>query len=67
MYKVLEKEILPAFYDEGGRWMLMMKQSMIDVQPYFDSNRMADEYYRIMYDYVDKVAAREADSLIAAN
>ena len=29
----------------------MIKNAMRDVLPYFDSNRMAHEYYEKMYDY----------------
>jgi glycogen phosphorylase len=37
------------YYDSPERWMKMVKTSMRDVLPFFDSGRMADEYYHRMY------------------
>lgn len=49
MYDILEKEILPAYYQEPEKWIGIIKNSMKDVLPYFDSDRMAYEYYDKMY------------------
>jgi starch phosphorylase len=49
LYNVLEQTILPLFYQDPGRWLTMVKQSMQDIIPQFDSKRMADEYYHQMY------------------
>jgi len=49
MLTQLENEIVPLYYTKPGDWLRVMKQSMIDVVPFFDSNRMADEYYDRMY------------------
>lgn len=49
MYDLLEKEIIPLFYDYPSRWLEMVKSSMQDVLPYFDSKRLVDEYYRMSY------------------
>lgn len=49
LYDLLEKEIIPMYYDYPARWLSMMQTSMQDVIPYFDSNRMAAEYYDNMY------------------
>src|SRR5690606_7694773 len=46
---VLEREILPLYYDHPDRWQKVIKNSMKDVLPFFDSGRMADEYYEKMY------------------
>jgi starch phosphorylase len=46
---ILEHEIIPTYYDSPAKWMKIMKQSMKDVLPYFDSSRMADEYYKKLY------------------
>ncbi|HCK21151.1 MAG TPA: hypothetical protein DHW15_03020, partial [Bacteroidetes bacterium] len=40
---------IPAYYDNPSKWVEIMKNSMRDVVPYFDSNRMADEYYQKLY------------------
>ncbi|MCS6990601.1 MAG: alpha-glucan family phosphorylase [Chitinophagales bacterium] len=50
LYDILFQKILPMYYQKPGLWLRMMRQSMKDILPFFDSARMADEYYRIMYD-----------------
>jgi glucan phosphorylase len=37
------------YYDYPARWLSMVQTSMQDIKPYFDSNRMAAEYYDKMY------------------
>ncbi len=64
IYRILEKEVIPMYYEEQGKWLAMMYQSMADILPYFDSDRMADEYYRTMYNYVEKIPARTDDTLV---
>lgn len=49
MYEILEKEILPTYYQQPEKWTEIIKNSMKDVIPYFDSDRMAYEYYDKMY------------------
>ncbi|HEX6426451.1 MAG TPA: alpha-glucan family phosphorylase [Niastella sp.] len=49
LYDLLEKEIIPMYYDYPSRWLTIMKNSMEHITPYFDSNRMAAEYYEKMY------------------
>lgn len=49
LMNILEKEIIPTYYQDKGKWMNVVKQSMRDVLPYFNSDRMAHEYYDIMY------------------
>lgn len=49
IYQALEERILPLYYDHPDDWMRLVLQSMNDVAPYFDSDRMADEYYRKIY------------------
>ncbi len=46
---VLEKEIIPLYYDHPDKWQKLVMSSMKDVLPFFDSGRMADEYYERMY------------------
>lgn len=46
---VLEKEIIPLYYDHRDKWQDIVKTSMKDVLPYFDSGRMAQEYYDKLY------------------
>ncbi len=46
---VLENEILPTYYDKPKRWDEVVKASMREVVTFFDSDRMADEYYKNLY------------------
>jgi starch phosphorylase len=49
MMAILEREIIPMYYEDRSKWLRIMKKSMRAVLPYFDSDRMADEYYRKLY------------------
>ncbi|MBA4196521.1 MAG: alpha-glucan family phosphorylase [Chitinophaga sp.] len=49
LYDILEHEIIPTYYENPDKWREIVKNSMRDVRHQFDSNRMADEYYEIMY------------------
>jgi len=49
IYDLLEREIIPLFYDRGldglpRGWITMMKRSMRFLCPRFNSNRMVEEY-----------------------
>lgn len=49
-YAIMEDRILPAYY--GHRqdvWLDVVKNSMRDVVPFFDSDRMAHQYYERLY------------------
>jgi len=50
---LLEKEIVPMYYQKPKQWTAVVKQSMEDVVPMFDSNRMAREYYEKLYTATD--------------
>ncbi len=49
MYEILENHILPMYYDNPHNWRQIIKNGMRDVRWQFDSNRMAKEYYDVMY------------------
>jgi len=49
IYSILEKEILPLYYENYYTWRQVMKNGMRDVRFQFDSNRMAHEYYELLY------------------
>ena len=51
MLDILEDEIMPTYYDKPEEWVSIMKSSMQDVVPYFDSDRMAYQYYEKLYNY----------------
>ena len=49
IYEILEGQILPLYYDQYDTWRQIVKNGMQDVRFAFDSNRMADEYYQLLY------------------
>jgi len=54
IYDLLEKEIVPMFYDRGAdgiprRWIARVKASMKSISPFFNTNRMVAEYTEQMY------------------
>jgi len=49
MYEILENEILPTYYNDYEKWLDITKNGMNDVRWQFDSNRIAKEYYEILY------------------
>jgi len=49
LYEILENEILPLYYSNYPTWRQVMKNGMQDVRFQFDSNRMAHEYYDLLY------------------
>ncbi len=49
IYDILLKEILPLYYENNATWRQVMKNGMQDVRFRFDSNRMAHEYYDLLY------------------
>lgn len=53
-YDMLENQILPMYYDKPEEWCKMQLQSMNDVSAFFDSNRMAAEYYDKVYNFSEK-------------
>ncbi|MFA3783236.1 alpha-glucan family phosphorylase [Melioribacteraceae bacterium 4301-Me] len=54
IYDTLEKEIVPLFYNRGEDklprgWIKMMKSSMKQLGPIYNTNRMVEEYARKFY------------------
>lgn len=49
LYEILENQILPLYYDDPALWRQIVQNGMRDVRFQFDSNRMADEYYKLLY------------------
>lgn len=48
---ILDKDIIPMYYNEPDKWIQIIKNSMMDVIPYFDADRMAYQYYEKVYNY----------------
>jgi starch phosphorylase len=54
IYDLLEQEIVPAFYARSSdglprAWLRMMKHSVATICPYFNTNRMVQEYMEKCY------------------
>ena len=50
-YHILEDKVLPMYYGKDSKaWWKIVLNSMNDVVPFFDADRMADEYYTQLYD-----------------
>ncbi len=54
IYDTLENEIIPLFYERGDerlprRWIGMMKESIKQLAPFFNTNRMVKEYANKFY------------------
>ncbi len=49
LYQLLEKDILPMYYDYPKKWLAIVKNGLTDIVPEFESNRMATEYYERLY------------------
>ena len=54
LYDILEKDIIPIFYERGPdglprRWVTMMKASMHKLCPVFNTHRMVSEYWDRFY------------------
>ncbi|WP_022825617.1 alpha-glucan family phosphorylase [Hymenobacter norwichensis] len=46
---VLENEIVPLYYGEPAKYLEVVKTGMREVEPEFESHRMATEYYKNLY------------------
>ncbi len=49
LYEALQNRIQPLYYDHPMQWIEIVKNSMKDIIPAFDSKRMAVEYYEKLY------------------
>jgi starch phosphorylase len=54
LYRVLEEEVVPTYYERDSegiprRWVQMMKHSIETLVPAFNSDRMVEEYARKIY------------------
>jgi glycogen phosphorylase len=53
---VLEDEIIPVYYQKPDQFLKIMKTAMQEVEPAFESGRMATEYYQQLYTFSVKEA-----------
>jgi len=50
LMNILEDVVIPTYYEDEDKWLNIIKNSMRDILPYFDSDRMLDEYYEKLYE-----------------
>lgn len=46
---MLENLVLPMYYQDKTKWMGILKKAASDIVPAFESERLAREYYELMY------------------
>lgn len=68
LYNVLEKDIIPTFYDRGRdgvprSWMMKVKAAYRQLAPFFNTHRMVQEYTTKMYipDYLRSLKLQTPD------
>lgn len=49
LYDMLERTVIPMYYNDPGKWTGLIKNGMKDIVPQFDSKRMVTEYYDKLY------------------
>ncbi|TAE32201.1 MAG: alpha-glucan family phosphorylase [Cytophagales bacterium] len=49
LFRLLEEDVLPMYYERPNEWQALQLRSMNDVNAYFTSARMAREYYEKVY------------------
>jgi starch phosphorylase len=54
LYRVLEQEVIPTYYDQDNhrlpqRWIQMMKRAMQTLGPKYNSDRMVEDYASTIY------------------
>ena len=63
LFELLEKEVVPDFYERGAdglprHWISRMKNSIRSVCSYFNTSRQVQEYYEKFYAPADKMHAK---------
>jgi starch phosphorylase len=48
-YEQMNEKILPLYYERPDEWQRIVLQSMNDIVPFFDADRMVEEYYHKIY------------------
>jgi starch phosphorylase len=66
LYRVLEKEIVPLYYDRDDhglprKWIARMKHAIATIPPVFNSHRQVKEYWKKYYEPALRAAARSRD------
>ena len=51
---ILENKIIPTYYDNPKKWTRIVKNAMSEIEHDFDSSRMVDQYYELMFNYKEQ-------------
>jgi starch phosphorylase len=49
LYHVLQREVIPTYYNQRQQWIKMMHQSVLSTKDKFGMKRMLEEYFRELY------------------
>lgn len=49
LFDLLEKEVLPMYYNQPSAWRKIQWKGMVDVLEQFESNQMVVQYYELLY------------------
>ncbi|MEC5394850.1 alpha-glucan family phosphorylase [Bergeyella sp. RCAD1439] len=49
LYHILENQVIPTYYERPDEWRKITQTAMDDVKETFNSDRMAKEYYDLLY------------------
>lgn len=49
LMEALENVVLPIYYEDNRKWFGILKLAAADVDPSFESGRLARQYYELMY------------------
>lgn len=51
LINIIKDKIVPLYYQNSNKWDQMVQKSIENTLPFFDSDRMADEYYTKIYTF----------------
>jgi starch phosphorylase len=60
LHELLERQVLPAYYRDRGRWMEMMRASIDMAARRFSADRMVRDYFERLYRREEQVPSRRA-------
>ncbi|MEO8150266.1 MAG: alpha-glucan family phosphorylase [Bacteroidia bacterium] len=63
LYNLLEKDVIPTYYQQPELWHKIIRQAINDISIDFNSNRMAREYYELLY--LDTGKSRSEQKVLA--
>ena len=49
LYQILEQDVLPTYYNQQDKWIEMVFAAIDGVIPAYTSNRMAHQYFQLLY------------------